>query len=258
MRRYDLVLDGSDNFETRYWVNDACVLANRPNVYGSIFRFEGQVSIFCTPEGPCYRCLFPEPPPPDAVPNCAEGGVLGILPGTVGTLQATEALKWILQIGKPAVGRLLIYDALELTLRELRVRRDPNCQICSANATREQLEAPLARVTDDEEAGAKIEPAELEQLIRGSVARPRLLDVRSESERAIASIDGADWIPLDELAQRIDELERTAHWVIYCKSGKRAARAVALMRENGFRSVQNLSGGIDRWAAEIDPKIARY
>ena len=253
---YDLVLDGSDNFTTRYLVNDAAVLTRTPNVFGSIFRFEGQLSIFGVAEQPCYRCLFPTPPPNDEIPNCAEGGVLGVLPGTVGTLQATEALKWILGIGTPLVGRLRLYDALGMQSRELNIPRDPGCAVCGDQPTidRLRIDETVGRLR---EPAPTITPTSLDQQLRGKEP-PRLLDVRSDNERAIVALPNAIGIPLDRLEERADELGKESYWVVYCKSGARSERAVQWLRDHGFTRVEHLEGGIDRWATEIDPSLPRY
>jgi len=253
---YDIVVDGTDNFATRYLVNDACVLRGKPNVYGSIFRFEGQVSVFGVDSGPCYRCLYPEPPAPGTVPSCAEGGVLGILPGIIGTLQATEAIKLVLGCGDSLRGRLLLFDAMEMRFRELRIRRDPGCPVCGDRPTITELaiaepscEVPVTPVDE-------IEPLELSR--RLAATPPGLLDVRTDEEWAIAHLDGAQHIPLAELIQRIGELDRQSPLVVYCKIGGRGARAVRTLLEHGFTRVENLSGGLDRWSTEIDPSIPRY
>ncbi len=253
---YDIVIDGTDNFATRYLVNDACVLRGKPNVYGSIFRFEGQVSVFGLDGGPCYRCLYPEPPPPGAVPSCAEGGVLGILPGIIGTLQATEAIKLVLGRGASLDGRLLLFDALDMRFRELSIRRDPHCPICGETPTITELstrevacEVPMQQVEE-------IEPAELAR--RLGEKPPLLLDVRTAEEWAIARLEGARHIPIAELEQRIGELDPEEPLVVYCKMGGRGARAVRVLLERGFRRVVNLAGGLERWAAEIDPSMPRY
>jgi adenylyltransferase/sulfurtransferase len=253
---YDVVVDGTDNFPTRYLVNDACVLRGKPNVYGSIFRFEGQVSVFGAPGGPCYRCLYAEPPRAGTVPSCAEGGVLGVLPGIIGTLQATEAIKWILGLGNSLAGRLLLFDALEMRFRELGIRRDPACPVCGDDPSITELSVNAESCAASAAGVAEIEPAELERgLASGTL---RLLDVRSAEERAIARLDGGLHIPLSELEGRLDELARDQPLVVYCKVGSRSARAVQLLLEHGFTRVLNLAGGIDRWAVEIDASIPRY
>ncbi len=269
---YDLVADGTDNFPTRYLVNDACVLAGKPNVYASIFRFEGQVSVFGTPDGPCYRCLYPEPPPPGLVPSCAEGGVLGVLPGLVGTIQATEVIKMILGIGKPLIGRLLLVDALSMQFRTLKVRKNPECPICGEHRTIHRLidyEQFCGLPSRNGAAAAASQPTESDvpeitvqqlkaRLDRGD--RPLILDVRKPHEVQIASIGHDLLIPIDELPERLAELEpyRDQEIVVYCRSGARSARATKLLQEAGFRDVKNLKGGILAWSQEIDPSIPQY
>jgi len=271
IKEYDLVADGTDNFPTRYLVNDACVLAGKPNVYASIFRFEGQVSVFGTPDGPCYRCLYPEPPPPGLVPSCAEGGVLGVLPGLVGTIQATEVIKMILGIGTPLIGRLLLVDALHMQFRTLKVRKNPECPICGEHRTIHELidyeqfcglpsrngEAAAQQATETEVPEITVHELKA-RLERGD--RPVILDVRKPHEVQIASIGHDLLIPDDELPERLSELEpyRDREIVVYCRSGARSARATKLLREAGFRDVKNLKGGILAWSQEIDPSIPQY
>jgi molybdopterin/thiamine biosynthesis adenylyltransferase/rhodanese-related sulfurtransferase len=253
---YDVIVDGTDNFATRYLVNDACVLRGKPNVYGSIFRFEGQVSVFGVDGGPCYRCLFPEPPPPGTVPSCAEGGVLGILPGIIGTLQATETIKLLLSRGDSLNGRLLLFDAMEMRFRELAIRRDPGCPVCGDDPSITELavsDATCELPVDDVD---ELAPTELARRI--AEAPLHLLDVRTDEEWAIVHLDGALHIPIAELAQRIGELDPAAPLVVYCKIGARGARAVRILAEHGFTRVMNLSGGLDRWTAEVDTTIPRY
>ena len=264
VRAYDIVVDGTDNFATRYLVNDACVLTGRPNVYGSIFRFEGQASVFAVRGGPCYRCLHPEPPPPGLVPNCAEGGVLGVLPGIIGTIQATEAIKLIAGIGEPLVGRFLIYDALRMRFRELALRRDPECPVCGDRPSIRELQ-DYARVCGD---AAPAEPAGTMQdvdmtalelkagLDRGDA--PFLLDVREPRELAISRIEGAALIPLGDLPRRLAELPNDRDIVVICQSGARSARAVGFLRERGFHRARNLRGGMREWADPVDPTQAKY
>lgn len=263
---YEVLIDGTDNFPTRYLVNDVCVLLNKPNVYGSIFRFEGQVSVFWAEHGPCYRCLYPEPPPPGLVPSCAEGGVLGILPGTVGTLQATEAIKLILGIGEPLIGRLLLYDALEMTFDEVRLRKNPDCLICSDHPRltalidyEEFCGMPMNDHTTSGSAGEAwdITPDELERSRRAN-PRLRIIDVREPHEWDIVHIEGAELIPLGALPARMNELDTAEEIVIHCRSGVRSARALALLREAGFRKVKNLKGGILAWAEKVDPSLPTY
>ncbi len=261
---YDVIVDGTDNFPTRYLVNDACVLLGKPNVYGSIFRFDGQASVFFPPHGPCYRCLYPEPPPPDLVPNCAEGGVLGILPGLIGVVQATETVKLLLGSGRPLIGRLLLYDALAMSFRELKARKDPKCPICGPNATiRELIDYEAfcgirgAEAVAPEEALASITAVELKAMFaRGE--RPVLLDVRNPEEIAICRIEGSTVIPLPQLGARMGELDRDAAIVVHCKSGARSAKAIAQLRAAGFDRLTNLSGGILAWIEQVDPSLSAY
>lgn len=258
--RYDLVLDGSDNFPTRYLVNDACVLTGRPLVYGAIFRFEGQATLFGTPDGPCYRCLYPEPPPPGLVPSCAEGGVLGVLPGIVGTLQALEGIKWILGAGESLAGRLLLVDAWRLRFRELAIRRDPECPVCGAAPTIHELidyEAFCGVGSPPGTGGDEIAPGALSAELAGP-APPLVLDVREDHEWAICHLDGALRIPLGQLAARLGELDPRREIVTCCHRGGRSRKALELLRSAGFGHVRNLTGGMDRWAAEVDPAMARY
>lgn len=266
LKGYDIVVDGSDNFPTRYLVNDAAVLAGKPNVHASVYRFEGQVSVFHAARGPCYSCLFPEPPPAGLVPSCAEGGVLGMLPGIIGSLQALEVVKLILGVGEPLIGRLLAFDGLRGTLRELRVDKDPHCAVCGPDAT---LAAPRSDVAlqsdacvavgDDLAAGA-IPLITVEELAADlqSHQSVTLLDVRNSGEWALARIPGATLIPLSELALRLGELNPASAYVVTCHRGGRSLRACALLREAGFKQVKNLQGGIDAWAQRIDPSMARY
>ncbi len=262
---YDILIDGTDNFPTRYLVNDVCVLLGKPNVYGSIFRFEGQVSVFYAKEGPCYRCLFPEPPPPGLVPSCAEGGVLGVLPGTIGTLQATEALKLILGIGTPLIGKLLLYNALDMSFDFVKLRKNPKCKVCSPEPEVTELidyEAFCGVPGHDHEDGSAgegwdIEPRELaERLHRGDPIR--LIDVREPHELQISRLEGAELIPLGQLAQRLSELDSAEEIVLFCKAGTRSARALELLVSAGFRKVKNLRGGINAWAREVDPSLPIY
>jgi adenylyltransferase/sulfurtransferase len=266
IRGYDLVVDGTDNFATRYLVNDACVLLGVPNVYGSIFRFVGQASVFAHSDGPCYRCLYPEPPPPGLVPSCAEGGVLGVLPGLVGVVQATEAIKLIAGIGETLVGRLLLVDALTMSFRTLKVSKDPACPACGTRVIRELIDyeqlcglgqpaqgAQVAQATPV----AEIEPHELDSRIRrGDVFD--LIDVREPHEWTIARIAGAKLIPLGELERRVGELDPSREIVVHCKGGARSARAARLLADRGFGRVANLAGGITRWSEEVDPGVPRY
>ena len=261
---YDVVADGTDNFPTRYLVNDACVMLGKPNAYGSIFRFEGQASVFAHGDGPCYRCLYPEPPPPGMVPSCAEGGVLGILPGVIGVIQATEVVKLALGIGEPLVGRLLLYDALEMQFREMKIRRDPACPVCGESPTVKELidYDQFCGVPDLEErqrvdAEWEIEPTELRaRLDNGNDVY--LLDVRNPDEFAICRIDGAKLIPLPQLLEGMHQLDSARDIAVYCHSGIRSAQAVNFLRSIGFRRVKNLRGGIDAWSREVDSSVPRY
>jgi adenylyltransferase/sulfurtransferase len=264
LRDYDIVVDGTDNFPTRYLVNDACVLLGKPNVYGSIFRFEGQATVFAYPGGPCYRCLYPEPPPPGLVPSCAEGGVLGVLPGTIGAIQATETLKLILGQGEPLVGRLLLYDALAMRFRELKLRRDPDCPVCGDHPTiRELIDYhEFCGVPRDEAAEAgpaewEIDPVEVKAMYDRN-ERFVLLDVREPHELQICSLPGAKSIPLRELPRRVHELDTADQIIAVCKMGQRSARAVSFLRQAGFRKVKNMRGGTNLWAQKVDPAMPRY
>jgi molybdopterin/thiamine biosynthesis adenylyltransferase/rhodanese-related sulfurtransferase len=252
---YDVIVDGTDNFPARYLVNDACVLYGKPNAWGSIFRFEGQAAVFAAPDGPCYRCLHPEPPPDGLVPNCAEAGVLGVLPGIIGTIQATEALKLILGIGEPLIGRFLIYDALKMRFRDLKLRKDPDCAICGSQPTITSLEEYAAYCAPG--AATDMTVSDLKARIDAGSA-PFILDVREPSEAVICSLPGAVLIPLGELPRRLAELDPAAEIVVHCKSGARSARAVGLLREKGFTRASNLAGGILNWIKDIDPAMDRY
>src|SRR3954451_12197573 len=262
-RDYDIVVDGTDNFPTRYLVNDACVLSKKPNVYGSIFRFEGQATVFAYEDGPCYRCLYPEPPPPGLVPSCAEGGVLGILPGLIGVVQATETVKIILGIGETLKSRLLLYDALGMTFRELRLRRDPDCPVCGNNPTvtklidYQQFCGVVPQPTQPQMAEGVIDPAEVKRKQdRGD--KFTLIDVREPHEYQIARIPGAKLIPLGELPKHLGELDPSAEIVAHCKSGARSQKAVDLMKQNGFKNVRNMTGGILAWSDKVDPTVPKY
>ena len=263
LKDYDIVVDGTDNFPTRYLVNDACVLLKKPNVYGSIFRFEGQASVFAYEDGPCYRCLYPEPPPPGLVPSCAEGGVLGVLPGAIGVIQATETVKIILGIGETLKGRLLLYDALHMRFRELKLRRDRNCPVCGDSPTVTKLidyqefcgirpmnphPVPAADVIDVVEVKQKLDRRDAFELI----------DVREPYEYQIAKITGAKLIPLGELSKHLNELNRDADIVMHCRSGVRSQQAVDLLKQNGFKHVRNMTGGILAWSDKVDPAVPKY
>jgi len=262
IRDYDLVLDGTDNFATRYLVNDACVLLGKPNVYGSIFRFDGQASVFATADGPCYRCIYPEPPPPGLVPSCAEGGVLGVLPGLVGTLQATEAIKLMLGIGTPLIGRLLLVNALDAQFRSVKVRRNPLCPACGTRELRELADYEQFCATSGGEAAGldavpQIEPREL-AIRRASGEAIQLIDVREPHEWEIGRIEGARLIPLHRLGGAIPELDAQAPIAVYCKGGTRSALAVRDLLSAGFRRVWSVSGGILRWSREVDASVPEY
>ena len=258
VRAYDVVLDGTDNFPTRYLVNDACVMAGRPNAYGSIFRFEGQASVFATKDGPCYRCLHPEPPPPGLIPSCAEGGVLGVLPGIIGTIQATETIKLLLGIGEPLIGRFLIYEALRMRFREVRLPKDPDCPVCGMNPTirtlrtYEQFCTPAPSGRNHDMTGSELKS----RIDRG--APPAIVDVREPSEHQICRIPGALLIPLGDLPARAHELDPGAEIVLHCKSGARSARATKLLRDLGFANARNLTGGILAWIDQVDPSLPKY
>jgi adenylyltransferase/sulfurtransferase len=263
--QYDIIVDGTDNFPTRYLVNDACVLLGKPNIYGSILRFDGQASVFA-PElgGPCYRCLFPEPPPPGAVPSCAEGGVLGVLPGVIGTIQATEALKLALGAGRTLVGRLLLYDALEMSFREIKVRRDPKCPVCGDEPTITQL------VDYENFCGAKqndqntpmnadeVSVQDMKQALEDPNRAIRVIDVREPDEHRIARIEGVPLFPLSMLEQRYQELNPDQEYYIHCKAGGRSMRALQFLRQRGFKRLKIVKGGITAWSEQIDPSVPKY
>ena len=261
--KYDLVVDGTDNFPTRYLVNDACVLLGKPNVYGSVFRFEGQASVFAAKDGPCYRCLFPEPPPPGTVPNCAEGGVLGVLPGLIGTIQATEAIKLIVGIGDPLIGRLLLVDALGAQFRTVKVRKNPECPACGTREIKELIDYEQFCGVKNSDGGSKMEdvmpeitPPELATRLKdGDV---ELIDVREQHEWDIARIPGARLIPLGQFPAAIPSLDRARDIVVQCRSGVRSANAVRQLQAAGFTRVWNLAGGILRWSDEVDPTVVKY
>ena len=264
---YDVILDGTDNFPTRYLTNDACVLLGKPNAYGSIFRFEGQASVFATKDGPCYRCLYPEPPPPGLVPSCAEGGVLGVLPGVIGTIQATEAIKLIMGIGEPLVGRFLIYDALRMKFRELKLKKDPDCPVCGTHPTVTALidyeqfcgVAPAATEVAVNTANNETE-TDVTELKRKIDAKEDffLLDVREPNEYQIGKIPGSTLIPLGEVPQRVNEIPRDKEIIVHCKMGGRSAKAAAFLRQQGYTNVKNLKGGILDWSDKIDPSVPKY
>jgi adenylyltransferase/sulfurtransferase len=266
VQAFDVIVDGTDNFPARYLVNDACVLYGKPNAWGSIFRFEGQAAVFAAPRGPCYRCLHPEPPAADLIPNCAEAGVLGVLPGIIGTIQATEAIKLILGVGDPLVGKLLVFDALKMRFRELTLPKDPDCPICGKRPTITSLretgafcetrngDSPLSQKlgTTDEMTVAELKT----RLDAGNP--PVILDVREPHEVAICRIAGSKAIPLSELPLRIGELDPADEIVVHCRSGGRSAKAVGILREAGYSRATNLSGGILRWIKDIDPQLPAY
>jgi molybdopterin/thiamine biosynthesis adenylyltransferase/rhodanese-related sulfurtransferase len=268
LKDYDVIIDGTDNFPTRYLVNDACVLLGKPNVYGSIFRFEGQASVFYAKEGPCYRCLYPEPPPPGLVPSCAEGGVLGVLPGIVGTIQATEAIKLIIGQGDPLIGRLLLFDALTMKFRELKLRKNPACPVCGDNPTINELIDYEAFCGMSASAGEPL-PTNRENLRQWEITPEELkakldkkedvfvLDVREPHEFEICNLDGY-LIPLRDLSSRLNELDSSKEIVAYCHVGVRSQRAVEFLRTAGFKKVKNLVGGIEAWSVRIDPTVPRY
>jgi adenylyltransferase/sulfurtransferase len=261
---FDIIVDGTDNFPTRYLVNDACVLLGKPNVYGSIFRFEGQVSVFDARQGPCYRCLYPEPPPPGLVPSCAEGGVLGVLPGIVGCIQAMEAIKLILGQGQPLIGRLLVFDALSMKFRELMLRKNPECPVCGAQPT-------ITRLIDYEQfCGIRGEehtpvitgiPEITAQEVKKMIDEKKpfvLIDVREPHEFQICRIPGSTLVPIRELPKRMHELNSAHETVIYCRSGQRSARAVELLMKAGFQKIHNLKGGILAWSDQVDSSVPKY
>jgi len=258
---YDIIVDGTDNFPSRYLVNDLCVLTGKPNVYGSIYRFDGQASVFNAEGGPCYRCLFPEPPPPGLVPSCAEGGVLGVLPGTIGSIQATETLKLILGIGEPLIGRLLLYDALDLSFQTVKLQKNPDCKICGENPQVTQLidyeefcGIPACDHTSEE---WDITASELSARLKAG-APMRLIDVREPHELEISRLEGAELIPLGQFASRLSELDSAEEIVLICKSGTRSARALEILASAGFKKVKNLKGGVNAWAVKVDPSLPIY
>jgi molybdopterin/thiamine biosynthesis adenylyltransferase/rhodanese-related sulfurtransferase len=261
IRDYDIVVDGTDNFPTRYLVNDACVLLGKPNVYGSIFRFEGQATVFAYEGGPCYRCLYSEPPPPGLVPSCAEGGVLGILPGIIGLVQATETVKLILGIGEPLKGRLLLYDALGMRFRELKLRRNPECPVCGENPTITKLidyqEFCGIPTKVEEPVGIEISVTDVkDKLDRGDDFV--LVDVREPHEWQIGHIEGAKLIPLNDVPKRMHELDPEDEIVVHCKMGGRSAKAVEFLKQNGYSRARNMTGGILAWSDKVDPRVPKY
>jgi adenylyltransferase/sulfurtransferase len=265
LKDYDVVADGTDNFPTRYLVNDACVLLGKPNAYGSIFRFEGQASVFAAENGPCYRCLYPEPPPPGLVPSCAEGGVLGILPGLVGVIQATEVIKLILGKGQPLIGRLLLVDALNMRFRELKLRKNPECPVCGTNPT-------ITKLIDYQQFCGIVPETPQERSVKNGIPQVtvkelkarlhagedvQLIDVREPYEAQIAQI-GGKLIPQNDVPQRLAEIDRDREVVVHCKSGGRSQKIAEFLKQSGYPNVSNLAGGITAWADEIDPKVAKY
>ncbi|HEX8235542.1 MAG TPA: molybdopterin-synthase adenylyltransferase MoeB [Abditibacteriaceae bacterium] len=268
VREHDIVVDGTDNFQTRYMVNDACVFEKKLNVYGSIFRFDGQSTVFCDPEGPCYRCLYPEPPPPGMVPSCAEGGVLGILPGIIGVMQATEAIKLIIGKGTPLIGRLLLYDALQMKFRELKIRKDPNCPVCGPNPTITELQdyeyfcgiGSDTKLDVGEEDSGPVRQTTVKQIkeMLDEGRKVTLLDVREPQEWDITHIEGAQNIPLGSIPERMNELDTADDIVVYCHHGMRSAQAIKFLKKMGFEKLQNMAGGIDAWAINVDKDMPRY
>jgi len=261
---YDIVVDGSDNFPTRFLVNDACVLAGKPNVYGSVYRFEGQASVFDTRRGPCYRCVFPQPPPPGAVPSCAEGGVLGVLPGIIGLIQATETIKLIIGSGEPLIGKLLLFDALQMRFATLAIAKDDACPMCGTHPSITQLREEDAQCDTTPEISARGSDPDFEitpQALRAKLDRGEpieLLDVREPVEREIAKLANTIEIRVDDLEEHLDELPRDKEIVVYCRTGVRSARAVQLLRVSGFVRARNLAGGINAWSENVDPTLTRY
>jgi len=261
---YDIILDGTDNFPTRYLTNDVAVFLGKPNVYASIFRFDGQVSVFYAKEGPCYRCLFPEPPPPGLVPSCAEGGVLGVLPGTIGTLQATEALKVLLGIGDPMIGRLLLYNALDMSFDFVKLKKNPNCRVCGPNADIKELIdyeefcGVPGHDHEDGDAGSELDITAKELSERVKTNHLKLLDVREPHELEISALPNAINIPLGQLAGRLTELDSAEDMVVFCKGGTRSMRAIELLSSAGFKKLKNLKGGINSWAKDVDTKLPIY
>ncbi len=266
LKDYDIVIDGTDNFQTRYLVNDACALLDKPNVYGSIFRFEGQATVFWASQGPCYRCLYPEPPEPGSVPSCAEGGVLGVLPGVVGTIQATEAVKLIIGQGDPLMGRLLLFDALKMKFKELKLRKDPKCPLCGQNKTITELidydffcgVSPAQQVKSVHVEEIEVEDVEAALKAGRIPAEIDLLDIREPFEAKIAQIPQSKQISLAEFSKRMHELDSAREIWLYCKDGARSGKAWKLLYDAGFRKIKNVAGGIDAWSEDIDPETPRY
>ncbi|MCD6425375.1 MAG: molybdopterin-synthase adenylyltransferase MoeB [Anaerolineales bacterium] len=262
---YEIIVDGTDNFPTRYLINDLCVLTGKTNVYGSIFRFDGQASVFAAEGGPCYRCLFPEPPPPGLVPSCAEGGVLGVLPGTIGSIQATETLKLILGIGEPLIGRLLLYDALDLSFQTVKLHKNPECKVCGEHPEitglidYEEFCGVPAHDHDEGSAGEEwdITASQLSSRLKENPDL-RLIDVREPHEREISNLEGSDLIPLGQFAARLNELDSAEELVLFCKAGTRSTRALEILASAGFKKVKNLKGGINAWAINVDPSLPIY
>ena len=262
---FDILIDGTDNFPTRYLTNDLCVLTGKPNVYGAVFRFDGQASVFYAKEGPCYRCLFPEPPPPGLVPSCADAGVLGILPGTIGTIQATEAIKFLLGIGSSLIGRLLLYNALDMSFEYVKLKKNPECKVCGPNPEvtalidYDEFCGVPGLDHDEGSAGREWDITALELSAQLQSGRPlQLIDVREPHELAISHISGARNIPLGELAGRLSKLDSSQEIVLFCKMGSRSRRALELLVSAGFRKVKNLQGGINAWATEVDKSLPLY
>ena len=265
IKDYDIVVDGTDNFPTRYLTNDACVLLKKPNVYGSIFRFEGQASVFDpTQGGPCYRCLYPEPPPPGMVPSCAEGGVLGVLPGIIGCIQATEIIKLILGQGTPLINRLMLFNALDMKFRELKLRRDPKCPVCGDNPTVTELidYQQFCGIPDQEEDTNEnpdeVSVQDMEKALKDKNLGIQVIDVREPDEYEIAHIEGVPLFPLSTLPDRFTELDANQNIYIHCKSGMRSLKALNFLRENGYKYVKSVRGGINAWSEEIDPNVPQY
>lgn len=262
LKDYDVIIDGTDNFPTRYLVNDACVLLGKPNVYGSIFRFEGQASVFYAKQGPCYRCVYPQPPPPNLVPTCAEGGVLGVLPGIIGLIQATETVKMIVRKGEPLIGRLLYFDALKMSFREFKIQKNKNCPICGENPTIHELidYQGFCGITPERlrmEEELQVQPEEVhERLQKGDSIV--ILDVREPVEYAICKLPESKLIPLGQLPDRVNELDSSQDIIIHCHTGVRSLQAAQFLRELGFRRVWSMKGGIDAWSERIDNSVPRY